>query len=131
MTTADPPKPAPASDAVTTAADRDRKSGTMVEVFGTYVLAEDKDQGTATGHAAVRLADGTLSHLAPPWHDEAIRPEAERKLVGQAVVAKGLLFAECPPPPDGRAYARVACLHLGLKVLERSTYDFLHGADPE
>jgi hypothetical protein len=118
-------------DQVTTAADRDHKNGTMVEVFGTYVLAESKDQGTLTGHAAVQLADGTLIHLAPPWHQEAIRPEEERKFVGKPVVAKGLLFAECPPPPDGRAYPRVACLHIGLKVLERSMYDFLHGADPE
>jgi hypothetical protein len=89
------------------------------------------DAEAAAKHAAVRLTDGALIHLAPPWHPEAIRPDEERKLAGQPVVAKGLLFAECPPPPDGRAYARVACLHLGLKVLERSTYDFLHGRDPE
>jgi hypothetical protein len=132
MTTPVPPKTALSpDDQVTTAADRDHKNGTIVEVFGTYVLTEGKDQGTVTGHAAVRIADGTLIHLAPPWHPEAIRPDEERKLAGQPVVAKGLLFAECPPPPDGRSYARVACLYLGLKVIERSTYDFLHGGEPE
>lgn len=128
-----PQKPPPTlspGDQVNTAADRDHKNGTMVEVFGTYaVLSDGKDPGGGpTGHAAVELSDGTLIHLAPPWHPDAVRPDDERtRLAGQPVVAKGLLFAECPPPPNGRAYARVACLYEGLVVLDRATYDFLHG----
>jgi hypothetical protein len=119
-----------AGDAVNTAADRDHKTGTLVEVFGTYrLVADGKDaDALATDHAAIALGDGTLIRLQPPWHPDAARPADERaKLVGHAVVAKGLLFAECPPPPDGRAYARVSCLYSEIVLLERTTYDLLHG----
>lgn len=129
-----PPTPTPAlspGDQVNHAADRDAKNGTMVEVFGTYTeVAGGKDEGAPpSGHAAVALADGSLVHLGPPWHPIAIRSDEERKLAGQPVVAKGLLFAECPPPPDGRAYRKVPCLYEGLTVVDRKTYDFLHGGD--
>ncbi len=120
-----------AGDAVHTAIDRDHKAGTMVEVFGTYQLVADgKDPGAAaTDHAAVVLHDGTRIHLQPPWHPDAARPADERaKLGGKEVVAKGLLFAECPPPPDGRAYAKVSCLYSEIVLLERATYDLLHGS---
>lgn len=128
------PAPAPAlspGDAVHSAADRDHKTGTLVEVFGTYQLVSDgKDPGAAaTDHAAVALGDGTLIHLQPPWHRDAARPADERsQLTGKPVVAKGLLFAECPPPPDGRAYAKVSCLYSEVVLLERATYDLLHGS---
>ena len=135
-TMSDPQEPTPSpalspGDQVTTAADRDAKSGKMVEVFGTYTeVAGGKDDGAPLdGHAAIALADGTLIHLAPPWHPEAIRSTEERRLAGQPVVGKGILFAECPPPGDGRAYAKVACLYLGATVVDRPTYDFLHGSD--
>jgi hypothetical protein len=129
-----PPTPTPtlsAGDAVKTATDRDHKNGSLVEVFGTYqVVADGKDPGTAaTDHVAIKLSDGTLIHLQPPWHPDAARPADERaKLGGKAVVAKGLLFAECPPPSDGRAYAKVSCLYSEIVLLERTTYDLLHGS---
>jgi len=126
------PAPAPAlspADQVHTAADRDAKDGTLVEVFGTYLLVDAHEPGTASGHAAVVLDDGTAIRLGPSWHPDAVRPDQERELAGRAVVAKGLLFAECPPPPDGRAYVKSACLHGGIEVLDRSTHDFLNGSD--
>lgn len=128
------PMPTPtlsAGNAVNTAADRDHKNGTLVEVFGTYqVVADGKDPGAAaTDHVAIVLSDGTLIHLQPPWHPDAARPADERaRLGGKAVVAKGLLFAECPPPSDGRAYAKVSCLYSEVVLLERTTYDLLHGS---
>ena len=130
-----PPPSALAPDAeVRTASDRDHKTGSMVEVFGTYEpIADGKAPGAAhVGHAAVRLADGTLIHLQPPWHPDAVRPAEElASFSGRAVVAKGMLFAECPPPPDGRAYPKVPCLFSEIVVMERRTYDALHSGTLE
>jgi hypothetical protein len=124
------PSPALAPDAeVRTASDRDHKAGRMVEVFGTYEpIADGKAPGAAhVGHAAVRLEDGTLIHLQPPWHPNAVRSAEElASFSGRAVVAKGMLFAACPPPPDGRAYPKVPCLFSEIVVMERRTYDALH-----
>lgn len=108
------------------------KSGSLVEVFGTYrVVANAKLDGADPGTAelaAIELDDGTRVHLQPPWHADAVRSEAERaKFVDRPVVVKGLLFEECPPPGDGRAYAKVACLHSELSIIARATYDMLHG----
>jgi hypothetical protein len=114
--------------AVRSAADRDAKNGTMVEVFGTYqqVAADKAPDAKPRGHAAVRLADDSLVYLHPPWHPEAIRTAEEiAKYDGKSVVVKGLLFAECPPPPDGRAYAKVPCLASGLVIIDRRAYDAL------
>jgi hypothetical protein len=101
------------------------------------VVAGESAQDLLDQHAPAGGGRGSTGDGAPVQHfkdfaavgsnQEAIRPDEERKFVGKPVVAKGLLFAECPPPPDGRAYPRGACLHIGLKVLERSMYDFLHG----
>lgn len=113
---------------VRSAADRDAKAGTVVEVFGTYeeVAGGKAPDAPLDGHAAVRLDDGSLIHLQPPWHPDAARPADERaRHAGKAVVAKGMLFAECPPPPDGRAYAKVPCLYSELIVMDRRTYDSL------
>lgn len=137
-TTPTPTATPPASPglAVVHAVDVFAKSGSLVEVFGTYrVVAADKleradaaDRAAASGHAAIELGDGTRIHLQPPWHPDAVRGDAERtKFADQAVVVKGLLFDECPPPGDGRAYAKVACLHSELAIMARSTYDRLHG----
>ncbi len=123
-------RPASPGLAVLHAVDLFAKSGSLVEVFGTYrVVAADKlDRAAAGDHAAVELDDGTRIHLQPPWHPDAVRADAERtRFADQAVVVKGLLFDECPPPGDGRAYAKVACLHSELVVMARSTYDRLHG----
>ncbi len=127
-----PPRDAsPVSDdspAVRDAADRDRKNGTMVEVFGTYhqVAGGQAPDAPLDGHAAIQLADGTQIYLQPPWHPEAIRPDEElARYEGKAVVAKGLLFAECPAPPDGRAYARVPCLTASIVVIDRRAFDAL------
>jgi hypothetical protein len=117
---------------VKSAADRDAKNGAIVEVFGTYqqVAGGKRPDAPLDGHAAVRLDDGTLIWLEPPWHPDAIRsPEEIAQYDGQAVVVKGLLFAECPPPPDVRAYAKVPCLAMGIVVIDRRTYDVLHGAE--
>lgn len=124
--------PASPGLAVVHAVDVFAKSGSLVEVFGTYrVVADGKldgDDRAAAAHAAVELADGTRVHLQPPWHADAVRGDAERtKFADQAVVVKGLLFDECPPPGDGRAYAKVACLHSELVIMARTTYDRLHG----
>lgn len=103
----------------------------MVEVFGRYERVADGKAPDAApvGHAAVRLADGTLIHLQPPWHSDAVRPAEEQKeLDGKEVVAKGVLFAECPPPPDGRAYSKVPYLYSEIVIMDRSTYDLLHGS---
>lgn len=113
---------------VRTAADRDAKSGDMVEVFGTYqhVAGGKAPDATPDRHAAVRLDDGTLIWLEPPWHTDAIRPAEEiARYEGKRVVAKGVLLAECPPPPDGRAYAKVACLTAAILIMDRRTYDAL------
>ncbi len=113
---------------VRTAADRDAKAGEMVEVFGTYqhVSGGKAPDAAPDGHAAVRLDDGSQIWLAPPWHTDAIRTAEEiARYDGKSVVAKGLLFAECPPPPDGRAYAKVPCLTAGIIVMDRRTYDAL------
>jgi hypothetical protein len=125
------PTETPSNIQVHNAADRDAKNGTIVEIFGTYTeIPAGKDaDAPLDGHAAVKLADGSLIFLGPPWHPEAIRPADERALAGQPVVAKGILFTECPPPPDGRAYAKVACLYEGLVVYDRRTYDFMHGGE--
>lgn len=117
-------------DQVRTAADRDHKSGNMVEVFGTYQQIADGKAPDAhhLGHVAVRLEDGTLIHLQPPWHADAVRsPDEIAKFEGREVVAKGILFAECPPPPDGRAYPKVPCLYSEIVLVDRRTYDLLHG----
>jgi hypothetical protein len=119
---------AAADTAVRNAADRDAKNGTMVEVFGTYeqVAAGKAPDAKPQGHAAVRLDDGSMIWLEPPWHPGAIRSAEEiAKYEGKSVVAKGLLFAECPPPPDGRAYAKVPCLAAGLVIMDRQTYNAL------
>lgn len=124
--------PAPEDRTVRTAVDRERKNGTMVEVFGTYqqVAGGQGPDAQPKGHAAVRLDDGTLVWLQPPWHPDAIRPAEEvAKYDGRAVVAKGLLFAECPPPPDGRAYAKVPCLASSILVMDRRTYDALQSGE--
>jgi|GEM_PF-2237856 hypothetical protein len=125
-----PPSLSP-GDEVRTAADRDAKSGQMVAVFGIYteVAGGKAVDAPLDGHAAITLGDGTRIALAPPWHADAIRPADERKLAGQEVVAKGLLFAECPPPPNGGAYQKSACLERGLTVIDRATFDFLTGTD--
>jgi hypothetical protein len=120
--------------AVRNAAELDAKNGTMVEVFGRYeqVAGGKRPDAPLDGHAAVRLADDTLIWLEPPWHPAAIRaPEELAKFEGKEVVAKGLLFAECPPPPDHRAYAKVSCLGAGPIVMERATYDLLNGGELE
>jgi hypothetical protein len=117
-------------DEVRTAVDRDRKTGGMVEVFGRYErIADGKAPGSALlGHAAVRLADETLIHLQPPWHPDAVRSSEEQaQHDGKEVVAKGILFAACPPPPDGRAYPKVPCLYSEIVIVDRRTYDLLHG----
>jgi hypothetical protein len=113
---------------VRTCADRDAKAGDMVEVFGTYqhVAGGAAPDATPDGHAAVSLDDGTLIWLEPPWQPDAIRPAEEiARYEGKRVVAKGLLFAECPPPPDGRSYAKVACLTAGIIIMDRRTYGAL------
>ncbi len=118
--------------AVRTAADRDRKNGEMVEVFGTYqhVAGGKAPDAKPDGHAAVRLDDGTQVWLQPPWHADAIRPADElTRYDGKPVVAKGLLFAECPPPPDGRAYAKVPCLTAAILVMDRRAYDALQSGE--
>ncbi len=133
----DPKDPTPPAaslspgDEVRTAADRDAKNGQMVSVFGIYTeVAGGKEvDAPLDGHAAIALGDGTRIALAPPWHADAIRPADERKLAGQEVVAKGLLFAECPAPPGGGAYQKSACLEGGLTVVDRATFDFLTGTD--
>ncbi len=121
--------PALAPDAeVRTAADRDHKNGNMVEVFGTYEQIADGKSPDARhlGHVAVRLDDDSLIHLQPPWHPDAVRPTDElAKFDGRPVVAKGILFAECPPPPDGRAYPKVPCLYSEIVLVDRRTYDAL------
>lgn len=117
---------------VRTAADRDAKSGEMVEVFGTYehVSGGKAPDAAPDGHAAVRLDDGTQIWLQPPWQADAIRPADEiTRYAGKAVVAKGLLMAECPPPPDGRAYAKVPCLTAAIIVMERRAYDALKSGE--
>lgn len=108
-------------------ADRDAKDGELVEVFGIYTaVAGGKAEGAEPdGHAAITLADGSMISLAPPWRDDAIRPEREQKFVGKEVVAKGLLLVQCPPPPDNRAYRMGPCLAEGVSVMARSTYDFV------
>lgn len=109
-------------------ADRDAKSGDLVEVFGTYEqVAGGKDPDAPNdGHAAVRLDDGSLVHLQPPWHPDAIRSADElTRYTDKQVVVKGLLFKECPPPPDNRAYAQVPCLYAAIVIIDRRTYDAL------
>lgn len=113
---------------VRNAADRDAKSGDMVEVFGTYeqVSVGKAPDAPLDGHAAVRLEDGSLVHLQPPWHENAIRSADElAKYSDKPVVVKGLIVAECPPPPDGRAYAKVPCMMMDVVVMDRRTYDVL------
>ncbi|MBZ0237399.1 MAG: hypothetical protein K8M05_34090 [Deltaproteobacteria bacterium] len=113
---------------VRTAADRDARSGTMVEVFGTYEEAASGKAPDAPkdGHAAVRLDDGSLVHLQPPWHPDAVRPADElARYAGKPVVVKGILFKQCPPPPDGRAYARVPCMVMDIVIMHRRAYDAL------
>lgn len=110
------------------AADRDAKSGGMVEVFGTYeqVASGKAPDAPKDGHAAVRLADGSLIHLQPPWHPDAVRSSDElARYSDKPVVVKGMLFAECPPPPDGRAYAKVPCMMMDIVVMHRNAYDAL------
>lgn len=117
-------------DQVRNTTDCISKNGSMVEVFGTYqkVAMGKAPDAEPDGHAAVRLDDGTLIHLQPPWQVTAVRsPDELSKFDGQRVVAKGILLAECPPPPDGRAYAKVPCLFSEIVLLEQSTYDLLHG----
>lgn len=119
------PSLSPAAE-VHNAADRDAKSGDMVEVFGTYEqVPGGKDPGAPNdGHAAVRLDDGSLVHLQPPWHADAIRSADElAKYTGKQVVLKGILAKECPPPPDGRAYAKVPCMMMDIVIIDRRTYD--------
>lgn len=78
------------------------------------------------GHAAVRLDDG-LIHLQPPWHADAVRsPDEIARFEGRPVVAKGILFVECPPP-DGRAYPKVPCLYSEIVLIDRRIYDIVHG----
>ena len=116
----------PSDNAVRTAADVAAKKGTMVEAYGTYeqVAYGKLPDAKPQGHAAVRLDDGTLLWLEPPWHPDAIRSSEElAKYAGTAVVVNGLLFDECPPPPDGRAYALVACLMKPV-VIDRRAHDF-------
>jgi hypothetical protein len=111
---------------VRNAVDRDAKSGDMVEVFGTYQqVPGGKDPGAPLdGHAAVRLDDGSLVHLQPLWHPNAIRSADElAKYTDKQVVVKGILAKECPPPPDGRAYAMVPCMMMDIVIIDRSTYD--------
>lgn len=118
-------------DEVRTAADRDQKTGKMVEVFGRYERVADGKAPDATprDHAAVRLEDGTLIHLQPPWHPNAVRSaEEQEKYADQEIVAQGILLAECPPPPDGRAFAKVPCLYLDIVITDRRTHDLLRGS---
>lgn len=113
---------------VRNAADRDAKTGDMVEVFGTYqqVAVGKAPDARLDGHAAVRLADDSLIHLQPPWHPSAVRPADElAKFTDKPVVVKGILMKECPPPPDGRAYAKVPCMMLDIVIMDRGTYDAL------
>jgi hypothetical protein len=130
-----PPPPPSSSSAslspgaeVHNAADRDAKAGDLVEVFGTYeqVAVGKAPDAPLDGHAAVRLDDGTLVHLQPPWDPKAIRPAEElARYAGKAVVVKGIVVPECPPPPDGGAYAKVPCLMMDIVIMERGTYDAL------
>ena len=113
---------------VRNAADRDAKNGEMVELFGTYeqVSVGKAPDAPLDGHAAVRLEDGSLVHLQPPWHPDSVRSAEElAKYSDKPVVAKGLLVTECPPPPDNRAYMKVPCLMMGIVVMDRGTYDAL------
>ena len=122
-----PPAALSPGDQVHHTADRDAKDGELVEVFGTYtaVAGGKAEDAAPSGHAAITLADGSTINLAPPWRDDAIRPEREQKFIGKEVVAKGLLMVRCPPPPDGRAYRTGPCLAEGVSVMARSTYDFV------
>jgi type IV secretory pathway VirB10-like protein len=127
---AKPASPASPDDQVRNATDCKRKSGTLVAVFGIYqqVAVGQLPNAKPDGHAAVRLSDGTLVHLQPPWQNSAIRSAEElSEYDGQPVVAQGILLSRCPPPPDGRAYAIVTCLFMDIVLLDQSTYDLLHG----
>lgn len=73
--------------------------GKQVRLQGTYVEAVQSARPDATpvGHVAVKLADGTEVAFLPPWHDDALRPEAEvAAMAGKRVEVVGMLRSRIP-----------------------------------
>lgn len=71
-----------------------------VHVHGVYrqhdVRKRQKGAPVYRGHALIELSDGHRVLLEPIGSDLAIRPEAERALDGQEVVATGRLLSRPP-----------------------------------
>lgn len=98
-----------------TGEDIEASTGGVVRLCGTYrrvsqsqrprpVSAEDRA-------AAIVLDDGTEVAVEPSWSEASLRSEEEiRRFDGEAVVARGVVHAEAPAPPDPAAYVLGPCI---------------------
>lgn len=90
-------------------------SGSRAIVLGTYVPVDVRMRKTGapeyTGHAAVRLQDGTEVLLEPTWSDAARRSEQEReRFEHEQVKVTGTVHMEPPEPPNPVAHLVSPCV---------------------
>jgi len=116
------------ADEVRTGADVPGRAGETVVVRGTYIELDVRkaqtDPPLYKGHAALRLADGTLVLLLAPSEPDALRPQSEREeLRGAEAVAEGMLHEVCPG--EG-ARLELPCLSPLLYVVAPDLHDLLH-----
>lgn len=100
---------------VTTRAELAAQDMNDVRLIGTYVELDARMNPAPPpqydGHAAIRLADGTLVTLFPTWHRDARRPVAEiQQLKDKQVEVAGMVFAEAPASPRGGASLNAPCI---------------------
>lgn len=100
---------------VTTRAELAAQDMNDVQLAGTYVELDARMKAESPprydGHAAIRLADGTLVTLFPTWHRDARRPIAEiQQLKDKQVEVAGMVFAEAPASPRGGASLNAPCI---------------------
>lgn len=106
---------------VKTVADIKATSGQVAAVVGTYVEVDVRKRQSEPpvykGHAAVRLADGTMVFLSPAWSQDAIRPREEIDAYKDKQVAVlGVVVESCPPDPSGGASLIGPCVTMVMGV---------------
>ena len=100
--------------AVVRESDIDRHADRRVEVRGVYTplaLGRRADRVEPPAHVAVRLIDGTLVLLEPPWHYAARRAATERSNHdGRPVRVVGTLRSTVPEEFVGAQTPLLPCL---------------------